>query len=69
MKKFEVSLVAVASVNVMVEAEDREAAIDLAFEDAPHAAWNWPDMGEWTLGSELFPKSHSADDDVREVTS
>ena len=69
MKKFAVNLVTMASVNVVVEAEDAEAAIDLAFENAPSAAWDWPDMGEWALGSEMFPKLYSADDDVREVAS
>jgi len=46
-KKFRVYLEAVASHLVVVEANDMEEAIDKAIENAPTAAWDWPNLGEW----------------------
>jgi len=67
MPKFEVTLMSVASTVVSVEAESRNDAIDLAFEQAPTPAWDWPDMGDWALPSEMFPESNTEKDDVTEL--
>lgn len=66
MTKYSVTLVTVMSTVIEVEAEDREGAIELAFEEAPTPAWDWPDIGDWCLPSELFPGSSAPDDDVTE---
>ena len=47
MSKYRIYLETTASTSVEVEADSEEEAIDLAFENAPRAAWDWPDMGEW----------------------
>ena len=46
-KEFRVYLEAVASVSIVVEADDMDEAIDKALEDAPPAAWDWPNLGDW----------------------
>lgn len=56
MPRYNVYLVAVASTQVEVEAEDGEQAVELAFQqDLPYAPGfaNY-DFGEWTTSSELF---------------
>jgi len=64
MAKYRVYLVAVAEATVEVEAEDRESAIEAAFENAPAGAI----VGEWTLGSDLWPGS-PASGDCEEIDS
>jgi hypothetical protein len=68
MSKFQVTIMTVMSTTIEVEADDRETAIDEAFEQAPSPAWDWPDIGEWQLPSEMFPKANRPEDDVFEVT-
>lgn len=65
MAQYAVTLVTVASVVIEVEAEDEEAAIEAAFDQAPSAAWDWPDMGDWQLPSEMDPDRNNANDDVQ----
>lgn len=45
--QYKVLLETVASVVVTVEADSDEEAVDLAFENAPSPAWDWPDLGDW----------------------
>ncbi len=73
MPKYRVYLQTVASVSIEVEAEDKEAAIDAAFEEVPSgvcaqcSGWGqkWGlDLGEW--GTEQFKVDMDAPDDVVE---
>ncbi len=70
MPKYRVYLQTVASVSIEVEAEDKEAAIDAAFEEAPSgvcaqcSGWGrkWSlDVGEW--GTEGFKVDTDTPDD------
>lgn len=65
--KYAVTLMTVASVVIEVEAEDEEAAVEAAFEKTPSPAWDWPDMGEWSLPSEIFPDLNKPEDDISVV--
>ena len=69
MPKFTVYLAAVASCTVEVEAEDREAAIEAAFEsNLPYAnIYNNFDLGDWELSSDLFPHYNKPEEDVEEI--
>lgn len=53
MSKYRVYLEATASVAVDVEADSEDEAIDLALENAPTPASNWPDMGEWNFPGDI----------------
>lgn len=64
MPKYGVNLYTTASVHIEVEADDAEAAIEAAFDQAPSAAWDWPDMGDWVTGSEMFPDQYKPDEDA-----
>lgn len=69
MSKYRVFLVAIAEAVVEVEAEDVDAAIELAFENAPSGAnvSNDFDMGDWSLASDIW--SHRrAEEDFEEVS-
>lgn len=68
MPKYRVTFVAVASWPVEIEADDGEAAIEAAFDQLPSQAYNWPDIGEWTLPSDLFPQWNKPEDDVEEIS-
>ena len=65
MAQYAVTLVTTASVVIKVEAEDEEAAIEAAFDQAPSAAWDWPDIGDWSLPSEMFPDVNNSSDDIQ----
>ncbi|WIA95841.1 hypothetical protein [Curtobacterium sp. MCBA15_004] len=67
MAQYAVTLVTTASTVIQVEADDEEAAIVAAFDQAPSAAWNWPEIGDWQLPSEMFPDVNNAGDDVQLV--
>ena len=66
MAKFAVTLMTVMSTVIEVEAESRDDAIEEAFNLAPSPGWDWPDIGDWALPSELFPESNSPQDDAEE---
>lgn len=65
--KYRVNFLAVASYTVEVDAEDEQDAIDKAYDHLPSRAWDWPEMGDWTLPSDLFPSINTAEDDVEQV--
>lgn len=67
MSKFRVTLLTVMSTTIEVEADDREAAIEEAFDRTPSPAWDWPDIGDWELPSDMFPAVNKPEDDVEEV--
>ena len=69
MPKFNVYMVASASAVVQVEVETGEEAVELAYEDdLPYASHNAGfDLGDWTLGSELFPQWYRPEDDYEEI--
>ena len=70
MPKYDVYLVAVASTVVEVEAEDKEAAIEAAYQQGlPYAGYGSDfELGEWELASDLFPGVNSSDNDVVEAS-
>lgn len=67
-KRFQVYLVTTASCVIEVEAEDGEAAVELALqEDLPYApAFAGFDLGDWTTASELWPQHSKPEDDYDE---
>jgi hypothetical protein len=67
MPKYRVTFVTVASWPVEIEAEDQEAAIEAAFGELPSSAHNWPEIGDWTLPSDLFPQWNKPEDDAEEI--
>lgn len=69
MPTFDVYLVAVASTSVRVEAEDKEAAYDAAFDQAlPYAGYGAGfELGQWEIASDLFPDTNTFDNDIVEV--
>lgn len=69
MPKYNVYLLTVASTVVEVEAEDKVAAADAVYEQAlPYAdAFCGFELGEWELGSDLFPGQSTFEEDIVEV--
>lgn len=67
MAKYRVTFVTVASIPIEIEAEDKEAAIEAAYEHLPSSAYNWPEIGDWTLPSDLFPQWNKPEDDAEEI--
>lgn len=54
MPYYSVSFQTVASATVKVEADDEEAAIELAYDDLPYApGFSNYDFGEWEISSEF----------------
>ena len=69
MPKYNVYLLAVASTVVEVEAEDKDAAYEAAYEQGlPYAdAFCGFDLGDWELGSTMFPEGSTFEEDIVEV--
>lgn len=68
MSTYRVNLVVVGNFSVEVEANSREEAIDAAYEQAPtENIYTGFEIGDWLLGSELFPESYKSEDDVEEI--
>lgn len=71
MPKYRVLLSAVVSTTVEVEAENGNDAVDAALtEGVPGLMFldhTYPDVGEWTTMSELFPLFNKPEDDYEEV--
>ncbi len=66
MPRYHVNLYTTASATVTVEADSKEEAIELAFEEAPYSCHQCPEIGDWNLASEMWPGSSKAEDDVYE---
>ena len=68
MSTYRVNLVVVGNFSVEVEADSREEAIDAAYGQAPtENIYTGFEIGDWLLGSELFPESSNPEDDVEEI--
>ena len=71
MAKYRVFLNAVVSTTVEVEAEDGDAAVEEALADGlPGLMFlnhTYPDVGEWTTPSDLFPEYAKPEDDYEKV--
>jgi hypothetical protein len=68
MTKYRVNFYAHASTSVVVEADNEEEAIELAYDtDLPYfpgGYWN-VDLSEWELPSNFDPKNNYPEDDVQ----
>ena len=71
MAKFHVFMTAVVSTTVEVEAEDREEAIEKAYEKGTPGLMfldhTYPDEGDWMIPSEMFPEYNNPEFDVIEL--
>jgi hypothetical protein len=67
--KYRVYMFTTASTTVEVEADTQSEAIDAAFESSlPYApAFSGFDLGEWSLGSEMYPETYKLEDDAELV--
>lgn len=68
MAKYRAYLVTEASANVEVEADSEEEAIEKAFEEAPYACHQCPEIGDWAMLSEMYPDRFKAEDDVEKIS-
>ena len=68
MPNYRVFLYAVAEAIVEVEADDKDEAIELAFENAPNGAniTNDFEMSEWSLSVDIYGRG-DVYDDVEEI--
>lgn len=69
MPKYKVYLVTEASTIIEVEAEDQDSAIVQAFEgELPYAgAFDTYELGDWLLGSDMYPNAKNPLKDVEEI--
>lgn len=71
MAKYRVHFMTAASTSVEVEADSREEAVDVAFNEVHvslcHQCAREVDLGEFELPSALFPGINNAEDDVQEI--
>lgn len=71
MSKFIVYLAAVVSTSVEVEADSGEEAIEEAiYQGVPGLMFldhTYPDVGDWTTPSEMYPEWNKPEDDYMEV--
>lgn len=67
MTKYRVSFAAVANAVVEVEADSREQALDLAYEQTPTPNIHWPEVGDWELVSDLFPDWATEAEAIEEI--
>lgn len=67
MEKYRVYLVTEASASVTVEADSEEEAIEKAFENAPYSCHQCPEIGDWTLLSEMYPEQFKSSDDIEKI--
>lgn len=68
MGTYRVYLVTEASASVEVEADSEEEAIERAFEEAPYACHQCPEIGDWALLSEMYPEKFKMGDDVEKIS-
>ena len=61
MARYQVNLATYASASVDVEAESEEEAVEKAFEEAPYSCHQCPEIGDWSLPSELFDGDSTGD--------